>query len=337
MQKYTVFIGIDMSKEWLDASLYWQDHDGVFPQAHFANQTKGFDQLLQWVSQQVERHALQGKWYFCMEHTGLYTLPLASFLEDRGLTYVLESPLRIHRSVGLKRQKTDAVDAAHIAAYAARNYRDIKVRPLPTGILLQVQQLLSLRARLVRYRQGLTIAQKELKAMAQSQVSQPVVQLNDPICELISRQIKALDNDIQQRLFADAELKRLYELVRSVIGIGPVCAAYLLVYTNGFTAFEKARQFACYIGIAPFPYRSGKTIELPDKVSFLANRRMKALISMAAIAACNHDPHFRQFFKRQLQRGKHKGWIYNAVKNKLLYRVFAVVKRDTPYVVLDRH
>lgn len=337
MQKYTVFIGIDMSKEWFDACLLRQEHDESLPQVRLPNQADGFTKLLKWVSRSVGDHPPQSQWYFCMEHTGLYTLPLALFLEELGLTYVLESPLRVHRSMGLKREKSDAADAADIADYAVRNYSKIKVRPLPSGILLQVQQLLSLRARLVRYRQGLSVAEKELKAMTKSSINQLVVQANQPICELMSKQIKALDKTIKELLCSDSELKRLYELIISVVGIGPVCSAYLLVYTNGFTAFEKARQFTCYIGIAPFAHSSGKSIKLPDKVSFLANRRIKALISMAAVSACQHDPHFRRFFKRQLDKGQKEGWIYNAVKNKLLYRVFAVVKRGTPYVVLEQH
>jgi len=58
---------------------------------------------------------------------------------------------------------------------------------------------------------------------------------------------------------------------------------------------------------------------------------------MAAVTAINHDPQIRAFFKRSLERGKEEPWIYNAIKTKLVKRVFAVVKRGTPYVKLDNH
>lgn len=337
MQKYCIFIGIDLSKRWFNAALYWAQLEARQIQAKFNNNPDGFKQFLAWVTKQVAKHQLEGSWYVCMEHTGIYGLALAQFLEKRQIKTVMECPLRISMSLGLRRGKTDSADAADIASYAQRHYRKIKARALPSPVLLQVQALLSLRRRLMRYRQGMNMGAKEPVGFLPRSISDSVQDFTLPITSLMKKQIKVVDKQIKQLICQDEQLENLYALVTSVVGIGPLIGAYLLVYTNGFTAFRKARQFNCYIGTAPFPYQSGSSIKRPDKVSHLANHRMKALISTAATVAVCHDPQLKAFFEKHQANGKDDGWIYNTVKNKIIYRVFAVVKRGTAYVVMDKH
>jgi hypothetical protein len=45
----------------------------------------------------------------------------------------------------------------------------------------------------------------------------------------------------------------------------------------------------------------------------------------------------REYMERKIQEGKHYNCALNAVKNKLVARVFAVVKRKTPYVDLKKY
>ncbi|WP_224994255.1 transposase [Cesiribacter sp. SM1] len=56
--------------------------------------------------------------FFCMEHTGSYTLALCCFLQDQGLYYTLVSPLHLKKSLGITRGKNDRVDAQRIAGFA---------------------------------------------------------------------------------------------------------------------------------------------------------------------------------------------------------------------------
>ncbi|MGV7235650.1 MAG: IS110 family transposase [Nitrosomonadaceae bacterium] len=334
MQKYTLFIGIDISKQWFDTCRY--DPGQISEPLHkrFTNKQKGFESFVNWLSNQ---NLLEHNCYICIEHTGIYSLGLARFLHSRQITFVLESGLRINRSIGLQRTKTDQADALAIAQYAARFHQQHKTRSLPMASLIELQALLSLRSRLVRYRHGLTISVNELSACMCDELAKVIQDHNSPVCEQINVQIRKLDQAIGQLIQAQPQLKRIDALVRSVKGIGPIISAHLLVYTNAFTAFDKARALACYIGVVPFKHRSGTSIQRPDRVSFLANRKLKALLSTAAVVAVQHDPQMRSYFNRQLQRNKAPGWIYNAIKNKLIHRVFAVVKRGTPYVVVDQH
>jgi len=54
-------------------------------------------------------------------------------------------------------------------------------------------------------------------------------------------------------------------------------------------------------------------------------------------AYIQHDSELRLYYKRKLAEGKDKMLAINNVRNKLIARAFAVVKRGTPYVVLQQH
>jgi transposase len=70
---------------------------------------------------------------------------------------------------------------------------------------------------------------------------------------------------------------------------------------------------------------------------YLGDRKMKSLLSMASISAIQNDSELRVYYKRKLAEGKDKMLAINNVRNKLIARAFAVVKRGTPYVVLQNY
>ncbi|WP_409021990.1 transposase [Dyadobacter sp. LHD-138] len=84
--------------------------------------------------------------------------------------------------------------------------------------------------------------------------------------------------------------------MKSVVGIGMITAVAFLIFTQNFTAFNTGRQFACYAGVAPFEHSSGSSIRGKTKVSPLANRKMKALLSNCASAAIQNDPELKLYY-----------------------------------------
>ena len=68
----------------------------------------------------------------------------------------------------------------------------------------------------------------------------------------------------------------------------------------------------------------------------MGDRQMKSLLSMAACTAIQYDSELRHYYKKKREEGKLKMIALNNVRNKLLSRVFAVVKRGTPYVELHK-
>ena len=72
-------------------------------------------------------------------------------------------------------------------------------------------------------------------------------------------------------------------------------------------------------------------------MSPLANRKMKALLSNCATVAVRYDPELKVYYQRKLKEGKAKMSALNAVKAKLINRVFATVNRGTKYVELKQY
>jgi transposase len=127
-------------------------------------------------------------------------------------------------------------------------------------------------------------------------------------------------------------MSKSFRLAMSVKGIGPIIAAMMIVTTNNFTSFENGRKYACYAGVAPFGHTSGSSCRGRSKVSFLANKKIKTLLSNGAQSAIRWDPELRVYYQRKKREGKEHKLIINAVSCKLVNRIFAVVKRQQPYV-----
>ena len=94
------------------------------------------------------------------------------------------------------------------------------------------------------------------------------------------------------------------------------------------------KKFACYAGIAPFEYASGTSVKGRTRVHPCANKQLKSLLNMAAMNAIKINGEYKQYYKRRQQEGKNNMSTLNIIRNKILARIFAVVKRQTPYVDL---
>ena len=111
---FSQFIGVDISKDTLDAAIY-PAKDKKLDFLHFDNTQKGLGEMMTWLKRRGVKLA---EMVICAEHTGVYTNPLIAFADKKGLALSLNSPLDIKRSMGIARGKNDAVDAGRIAEYA---------------------------------------------------------------------------------------------------------------------------------------------------------------------------------------------------------------------------
>ena len=132
-------------------------------------------------------------------------------------------------------------------------------------------------------------------------------------------------------------MKEQFQLINSIIGIGPIVSCYFLVTTQCFTKFENSRKYACYCGSAPFTHQSGTSINRKSRVNHFANKKMKTLLHLSACVSIQSDPEIRKYYERRIELGKSKLSTINIVKNKLIGRVFAVIRNKQSYVVLGKH
>jgi len=324
-----VFIGIDFSKLTFDASLFHVDNQGHMAHCQFTNDVAGYARLLVWVKKQGCKDI--SLWLFCGEHTGLYSYQLTDYLNARNIDIWLESALQIKRSMGIVREKTDKIDSANIALYAKRFEDRARSSKLRAERQDEIKDLLAYRERLTKIVSMIKVSAKELKRVKKNASVDYIFKSSQHQIEDIENELKEIDKQIKELLKSDKELHDNCQLLMSIKGIGLQNAAMMLVLTENFSLFSDPRKFACYCGVVPFKQSSGTSVKKNDKVSGLANKKMKVLLSNAAQSAIRHNPQIRAYANRKLQEGKNKHLVANNVKNKLIHLMFAVVKNRTAY------
>lgn len=327
--RYKAFIGIDVSKLTIDVAIRQNDSRKMNHQ-QFQNSSKGFTKMLAWVRSLSKCH--KSELLFCAEHTGIYTQPLSSFLSSKGLAYRTESPYQLKHSMGLQREKNDGVDAQMIARYAYLHHEEFRLTTLTPETLVTLQNLLSHRERLVKSKRVFTVSSKELAEFSKPNSYAFIEQESQIMVKTIERCIKSVEQQIALLINEYDDLAKNFRLVCSVKGVGTVIAAHILVYTQNFTSITSSRCFASFSGIAPFGSTSGTSRTKSPRVSHMANKRMKALLGNGARSAIRFDPEIRTYYLRKCSEGKPDMLVANAVKNKLVGRIFATVKRGTPFV-----
>ena len=125
---------------------------------------------------------------------------------------------------------------------------------------------------------------------------------------------------------ADEQINKKVQQVKSINGIGPVTAVAMLVYTKGFSSFTNAKELACYCGIVPFKKISGISVRYKPSVSPYANKKLKKLFHLCALSAIKNDDELKTYFERKVAEGKNKMSVINAVRNKFVHRVFAIIR-----------
>lgn len=270
-------------------------------------------------------------------HVGTLRPAPGCFLQEQHLSFALYAPLHLKRSLGIARGKNDRVDAQRITQFACLHYRTLKPMRLPSTCLLKLKNLMAFRERLTKTKVSLKQTLQDLKDTSKLVDNSFIIKQSEKQLKLIEQQLDHTDQQMETTLQEDEQVQNHFRLINSVVGIGMITATAFLIYTQDFTAFDNGRQFACYAGIAPFEYSSGSSIRGKTKVSPLANRKLKALLANCASAAVRHDPELKAYYQRKLEEGKAKLAVLNAVKAKLINRVFATVNRGTEYVVMKQY
>jgi transposase len=328
--KFTETIGIDVSKLTLDACIHGQQFLIQVP-----NTKKGYLKLLSWAKKSsgcsIENIL------FCFEHTGIYSFILARFMTEMKLNYILVPGLEIKRSLGIQRGKNDQIDARKIAQYAYRRRDEITPYQAPDESINKIRQLLSLREKLVKQRSEFMTTLKDQANFIEKSKNKLFFSIPNKLIKELNKQIENIEKEVDILLEESPAIMDNFKLVTSITGIGRQTALLLIVVTNNFLWFNDHRKLASYAGIAPFPYTSGTSIKGRNKVSPLANKKLKSLLSSCAVSAIRNDPEMKIYFNRRTESGKHKMNTINAVRNKLLSRVFAVVRRRTPFVSLCKY
>lgn len=326
MKNFNYFVGIDVSKATLDVSVI-KDGEQIFYQK-IENKANVIVKLLKTLK--IEYNVNLATSLFCMEHTGVYTSIILSTLHEKRQVIWLESANQIKRSIGIQRGKSDKVDAKRIAYYAYKNFDKLKEWNPPSDHIQKLKLFVSIRKRLIKTEIALKKPLNELNFLS---IEQQNILKNgyNLTLDAIKKDLKKIDQDILQIIKENENLHHLFKLVISVKGIGKVTAIQMIVTTNEFKTITDAKKYACYAGIAPFEHLSGSSIRGRTRVSDLADKTTKTYLHMASLAAIREKGEMQDYFLRKVEQGKNKMSILNAVRNKLIHRVFSCVRNNRLY------
>ncbi|WP_312066791.1 IS110 family transposase [Empedobacter sp.] len=315
-----IVIGIDVSKLTLDICI---QENGVNRFDNIPNTEKAIKVFFKQFD--IKQEILIG-----MENTGRFNAILYSVLVHFSFTVYVINPLHLKRSMGLVRGKNDKIDSERIAQFLLKNYMDLQLWKPNSKVIEKIKLLNAERKHRVKIRAGL-LAQTQDDQFLKPTMDKAVLRLNTKLIDILTKQINEIEDRIYQLICEDEQLYDHYKRIQSIPGVGKVLAFNMLIKTDGFTTINTPRQMACYAGVAPFDFQSGTSIKRRPKVSTMADKELKKLLHLAAMSAIRLENDLAIYYHRKVEQGKNKMAVLNAVRNKIIHRIYALIKNQTIY------
>ena len=296
----------------------------------FTQKADGFKKMQEWLLENEVK--ADDETLFCMENTGLYNTGLVNHLVKNKAQLWVEMPLRIKKAGGFERGSDDKTAAVKIAWYAMRYQDNVKLWQPADSNMEKIKNLITQRDRIMNAVTQLSVPVKELKDCGCEEDARQLDKVQKPALVALQKVKMNIEKLITQTVKQDEQISRKVAMVQSIKGIGPVTAVALMVYTKGFDKFENAKQLACYCGVVPFKKESGTSVRYKATVSPFANKKLKKLLHLCALSAIKNDNELHLYFERKVMEGKNKMSVINAVRNKLVHRVYAVLRDERMFV-----
>ena len=320
MAQINYFIGTDISKDWLDMCIYGPQ--GVLHKQQIKNRPAA---IRTWIRQTSKSfgYALESS-LFTMEYTGIYNHHLLTILiEIKAKIWVIPGA-QITESKGLDRGKSDEQDAQRIAIYASKNIELVRLWNQPREIILQLKTLLMLRDKYKNTQHQYETTLNESKTFNTTATHQLIANHCLTVIELAQNEITKLEKEMKLLIASDERLAELDGYIQSVDQVGLITSVSMIVTTNEFINITEAKKYACYSGVVPFMNASGK-LKKRERISHKANKNIKKLFHLLAVGSIRHKGDLKDYFDRKVAEGKPKMSVLNAIRNKIILRIFACV------------
>ena len=321
------FIGCDVSKDTLDFALYEKGKDyRMFNHLQVSNDKDGYRKMRKWLKGlgvDVKVSCIG------MEHTGSYTVEFSKWCADHKVTFVLLHPMDVKNASARGRNKDDRTDSRFIADYVYTMREKLTPSQPECPRISKLRHLRNERALAVKTRTAYINQMKSHAAGGSDSRLKKIIKMFDV-------QIKAIEKEILEVVKSDESIQRNFDLLLSLPGIGMVNALMTIVATGNFTRFQTARQYAKFACVSPLSNQSGTSVRNGNHVSKAGHNEIKSVLTEGARSAIVHDAQLKSYYERKRKEGKTHGCVMNAVKFKLICRMFAVIKRQSPYVEIEK-
>jgi len=317
-----LYCGIDVSAESLAVAVQPEGTDN-FEQREFANSAAGHRQLIAWLLKRGASARVS------LEATGIYSLDVALALEAAdGIEVAVLNPRTVHRfAESLRRSKTDTADAAALAEYSRRMPFVAWMKPSVAAL-----ELRSISRHIATLSEEHARLKNRLHA-AEGSASTPRCVREDLRRSMtgVERRLVRLRREAQAAIGKDAGLKRKFDHLIGIKGIGEVSAIELLGELAGLDPAMTVRQWVAQSGLDPVHQVSGTSVHKRSRISRQGNRHLRRALYMPAVSASRFDPHMKAFYNLLQTRDKTKMQALTAVARKLLHAIFGIFKTGTAW------
>ena len=309
MQKESLVLGVDVSKQTLDCATWPVTSDW-----QHARDAAGIAALVRRAQELKVRLVV-------MEATGGLETEVAAELARAGVPVAVVNPRQTQRfaqALGIL-AKTDRVDAGVLARFGAMT--GVAPRPLKDEALRQLDAVVARRRQLVEM---LTMEKNRLASARDRRVCKD---LKAHIAWLEKRQ-SDLDGELRRRIEDSPAWKAKDDLLQGVTGIGDVNAATLIAELPELGTLNR-KQIAALVGVAPFNHDSGKH---RGKRSIWGGRAtVRHALYMATQSAQRYNPQIRTMSLRLTVKGKLPKVVIVACMRKLLTILNAIMRAKQPW------
>ena len=297
------YLGIDVSKPYFDLSLMREINHicQAMVTERFDNtleEIKYFHQFLKKQDVQFDETTL-----LVIENTGVYHRLIWSFCSKYHLPLYIGNATHIKWSFGLVRGKNDVIDSKRLCNYAAKHADEIKATPALNPVLLELKDLMTARSTLLRQQVTLANYLKELRLFSDKKVQQILERSHKAALAGLRESLEEVETLIKKMVNQEQSIAKNFTLISSVPGIGYLTAIYILCCTNNFSGNITGKQLTSYAGVVPFEHSSRISVRGKSRVHRMANKELKTILYMCAMAAVKHYPEFRDYFERKKKEG----------------------------------
>jgi len=301
MSKKTAYVGIDVSKDWLD----------VFSSRNGAERLENKPSSAPLLFKKLPKNSL-----IALEASGGYEIDITQALREAGATVLVLNPKRVRdfaRSKGLL-AKTDQLDAQVIAQFAETI--EMPQRTVKTQAQEELTQLTQRRNDLVSMRSG-----EKCRLKQSGQVKDSIKRH----LSFLEGEIQLLEKEIHALIEKNVEFKHQSKFLKTVKGVGPVLISTLLGQMPELAELNE-KQAASLAGLAPFNCDSG--LMRGKRRIYGGRKSVRNALYNAANVSRRYDPTMKAFYERLIEKGKPFKVAIVACARKLLCWLNAILRRN---------
>ena len=257
------------------------------------------------------------------ESTGDYHRELAISCIERNIPFRLLNPITTKQftKATVRKKKTDITDALIIAKLALQG----EGTEVTEETFSTLKPTIRTAMKLSNIHRALKVITKRFETFFPQEINL-ITALKD--CDMAVSQSRIIfrERGLEQ---VDPITKKL---LVSLPGIGDTLATLLVSEIGSVKRFHSGKSLVAYAGLDPKVRHSGTALHHNTNLTKRGSPYLRGALFLAAAVARIYDPELKAYYQKKRDEGRVFREAVIAVARKLTYRVYAVLKRGTPYV-----